>query len=90
MPDQSNIVLHAEGKPEIVIETNLNLMPAARETLYAQVWACPDPYPFGVNNKLLKTFYGDHCLTDAVLYLSELLDEPVAHKLKKKGSEVWL
>jgi len=81
MEEELNICLHVEGKPQLVIESNINFRPKD-DCLYAQVWQLGNP------NKLLKSYGGRHALTDAVLHLSELLGEPIAHKLRKVNSNV--
>jgi hypothetical protein len=85
MTEKLNIVLHLEGEPYLVIETNLNCRPTTEAGIYAQVWRLPEDTETFKPNKHLKTYYGRHALTDAVLYLSELLQEPIAHKLRRSA-----
>jgi len=33
--------------------------------------------------ELVKSFRGEHCLTDAVLYLGEILGDYVAHRIRR-------
>jgi hypothetical protein len=83
MTDQLNIVLHIEDEPDLVIESNINLKPSDKE-LYAQVWRLPEEVGKTFKpNKLLKTFNGRYAIVDAVSYLSELVGEPIAHRLRK-------
>jgi len=86
MNEQLNIVLNVDGT-NYCIETNLNLRAKPHE-LYAQIWHHVDGHMLADH---VHTERGPHALTDAVLWLSDLLKEPVAHKLKKQErSEIWL
>ncbi len=86
MPEQLNICLHIEDEPYLVIESNINFLPGDAE-LYADVWQLPTEDEkkkhFLAPNKRLATYRGQQALTDAVLHLSEILGEPVAHRIRK-------
>lgn len=77
---QLNMLLRIEGT-DYFIETNLNLKSNSNE-LYAQVWYHPSVQSMA---NCLHTSWGEHAITDAVLWISEYMGEMVAHRLTRQA-----
>jgi hypothetical protein len=68
MTEKLNILLNVDST-DFCIESNINFRVPSHE-LYAQVWHHPNGQRFA---SCLHTAWGEHALTDAVLWLSEHL-----------------
>lgn len=82
---KENIVLQVEDHPGWCIETNIAWEKNPKRWI-ADLYDEREKDPAGIwkPSKLVESFKGEHALTDAVLHLSDLLNEPVAHKVRKK------
>ena len=87
---EENIVLTVEDYPGWCIETNIGWEKDPGKWC-ADIWDerkldMEESFllkrPF-VPAKLVKSFSGEHCLTDAVLFLSEILGDYVAHRIRR-------
>ena len=78
---EENIVLIIEGHEGWGIETNLGWETDAAKWC-ADVWR-EQKTPGGYKYKLIESFSGEHSLTDAVLFLSEILADCVAYRIRR-------